>query len=884
MFLPSAEGSSTRVTGEKQQELDEKALADLFQYVRSFSIAGGGSADAPSFLVLTGNLGLDPCPSAQAEGPAAKHSGPPKAPPKQPAAAPDKAGLNQADVAVICTDVNPDRRKNQIQRLVKALGSSPLRDVYLVAGSADVAHEDPGAQALNYFSQLIDEVQSALAAGKSGVRLHNLMRCYAADGAPLSSCYADIAGSPYRLIGFPSYSLRNEAATSDKDSREGEQFEIFRKLLEQAQQADRKALIVTSIPEIDDPFVLAQDRYAGKAPPKANDLPKAADKDQNNPRSPWSTWNVSRKLLDGWRDVLVSDSVAGVLAGHLRDSHKEIYRQPYAWSGLNDHRLGFRKLFLAPPLAVVGQDVSPIQARGFSWVHAYADRVVPALYWYHAETGAFEPDRPAVLPSPRPQRAFSLFSPWQFLTTLWELDQADSALIRWAVLLIAFMAGFLTVVHIWQLPAVDNPLADPKAKEQKDKDSGQAGSAQDSSPFTSKFGKTVVAGLGGLVFAEIAKTLGSQQPAAETRWFYIVWFILFFFFWLIALNLVRAVTEAFRARVAIPQQPILLTLLRPPARLEGAGRFKRLWVWLACCLTWVLYAVVFLVHSVLRFIYWLLPPPSVPVITFLDTFVNLIQGKNQTATRVFADMIVNQHRNDLRVAESIRRELNEFMNDAVERLNPKATPPSASGSTAAADRRSRVRVNISVLSADQSHMFYICKASASPRRTFPKRSVAWVSAFTGEPLWYTSAYKEGKSIPKDIVLYQNDSQLIEGEGPLMLFEHYQDRRDDYYAFILFPLPWPPRREVNPDFVRGAVHISFSVEGDIESIWKLPGKPTAQQNQSELPYPTHKPVLSEWCTDDQVTRTISAYLVVLSELLSGFNEVIYKNYIEPTQTR
>ncbi|MBZ5727416.1 MAG: hypothetical protein LAP87_20765 [Acidobacteriia bacterium] len=829
IFLASAQDPSTKDTGEKQQALDEKALGDLFQYVRSLSSTDGGRAEAPTFLVLTGNFGLSPCPIAQSQLPAAKQPAAPKAAKNAP---PAKTGSTPP--ALTCTDVNPDRRKSQIQRLARALGSSPFQDLYLAAGSADVAHEDPGG--LQYFNQLIDDVQSALAAAKSDVRLHNLMRCYAADGAAAASCYADIAGSPYCLIGLPSFSFRNEGASANKDSREAEQFEIFRGLLQQARQAGRRALIVTGIPEIDDPFLLAQDRYAGKAPPKANDPPKASDQDQKTPRSPWSTWNVSRKMLDGWRDVLASDTVAGVLAGNLRDSHKEIYRRPYAWSSLNDQRLDFRKLFLAPPLSVAGQDASPIQARGFSWIRAWPDRVVPALYWYRAETGVFEPDAPP--PSPRPQEAPSFYSP-RILTTLWHIDSTDSALIRLAVLLIAFIAGFLTVVAIWQLPAVDNPLAGPKTDAQKDKAPGQAASAPDTSPFTSKLGKTVVAGLGGLVFAEITKTLGNQQPAPEMRWFYVVWFVIFFFLWLISLNLVRAITEALRAGVAIPQKPVL------------------------------------------RFLYRL----RVPLITFLDTFVNLIQGKNQTVTRAFSDMIIDQQRNDLQVAESIRCALNDFLNEIVARPHPHGGSHGGSVSIPAEDQRSRVRVNISVLSADQSQLFYVAKSPASPRRPFPKVSLAWVSAFTGEPLWYISDYRKDQDAFAKIVLYQNDPPLIEGRaGPLMLSEYYQDRRGEYQAFILFPLPWPPRREVNPAFVRGAVHISFDVPGDFERIWPVLD-PDRQHDPAEWPYPAHKPVLSPaWCPDGEVRRTLSTHLVVLSELLSGFNEVIYKSYLEPTGTR
>ena len=69
---------------------------------------------------------------------------------------------------------------------------------------------------------------------------------------------------------------------------------------------------------------------------------------------------------------------------------------PYSGSTLKDHQMGFRKLFLAPPLSVKNQDGSPIQARGFSVVWpSTPDHLGNRLYWYDGLSASFNPDSSA---------------------------------------------------------------------------------------------------------------------------------------------------------------------------------------------------------------------------------------------------------------------------------------------------------------------------------------------------------------------------------------------------------------------------------------------------------------------------------------------------------
>ncbi|HTA69891.1 MAG TPA: hypothetical protein VK776_16500 [Bryobacteraceae bacterium] len=338
LFVPASQKPGSKAAGDRQESLNKKALTDMLQRLKGLS----GQHGSPAFLVLTGDLGVDPCDIpkvAQTQStPASQAKEESKASPTLKPCVPDDA-----------------KRKDQVERVAQASGTSPLKKIYLVAGNNDVANEDPNGVSLGYFNEFIADVQKKLDEDKTGVHLYNLTACYATPGGS-SSCYADIPSTSYRLIGFPSYSFKNRAGQSTNNDAQAKQFETFRSLLDQARQAGKQVLILSHVPEIDDPYTLAQDRYAAKPPDPAN------DKDSKNPRSAWSTWNVTTKLLNDWKDVLASDTVVAVLAGHLHDSHKEIYLPPYPWSTDGDYRLGFRKLFLAPPLALKNQDGSPIQA------------------------------------------------------------------------------------------------------------------------------------------------------------------------------------------------------------------------------------------------------------------------------------------------------------------------------------------------------------------------------------------------------------------------------------------------------------------------------------------------------------------------------------------
>jgi hypothetical protein len=816
---PSIKKTDPTEIGKTQEGLDHEALAAAWKSIPSLAKNGHPF----SFVLITGDFGIDPCPIVV---PALAKAAPAKD-------CIDKSKLNEID------------RNKEVENLAEALEASPIRDIYLVPGNNDLPRETASDEGLVYFNRFMDDVQRKIDSDGKNVRLYNLNRCYV-DKSDLSSCYADVAETSYRLIGFPSYSYKN----SEKEPEFGlnpplqeKQFETFRTLLNQARAAGKKTLIVTHIPLMDDPYTMGQVQFAKAIPP-------TAAKDADPSRSPSSAWNVSKEVTDGWQQAVADDSVIAVLAGHLHDPHKEIYRRPFSWSSVNDPKNGFTKLYLAPPLSVKKQDTSILQARGLAVMSLMPERVSYRIYWFNAKDGTFTPDggSDTAVNTVRGETRHWWQPIPQGITWLWQLGTASQSIDRMAVLLIALLAAFLTVVQVWQIPVPDNPLQTrnpppdaPTGSAAGTKPAGgptpPAKPAFDPSPFASNFGKTIITGLGGLAAAVLVKSVDSSSKPLDNE-FYFVWFILFFFAILILLAGLRAFGEAIRERLAIAHPK------------TDAGAVSRFAQWLLS----------------LRF----------SALTFLDTFMNLIQGKNQTLTRVFSDTIVNQQRNVVRVTEVLRQQLNDLI---LHQLN---TPPAVRHG-ARAEARPRelrdprdVRVNISLLSEDGSNVYYIARTPGSSYRIFPKHSVAWVCVFASKIRWYKTSWHNAESEFKDIILYANGNGFIPGgEVDLKLASYYQAREDDYEAFVIFPVPWP-ERAFGSGFVRGAVHISFRHQDDFEEIWAIneTDDPGSDSNEKKT-YGHEDEMLGRWCTDPEIKTSLRQSIATLSQLLCGFNDDIYK---------
>ena len=174
---------------EKQEKLDQSALSDLWKQLPSLP-----HGDRPlSFLVMTGDFGIEPCSIADIS---------------VPASSPDKSTAKDCLEKVNKDKVAQDKRNSQITVLADLLASSPVRDIYLIPGNNDIPFETASDDGLAYFNQFIEEVQKKIDDSKKSVQLHNLSRCYLSNGTA-STCYADIPDTDYRMLSFPSYSFKN---------------------------------------------------------------------------------------------------------------------------------------------------------------------------------------------------------------------------------------------------------------------------------------------------------------------------------------------------------------------------------------------------------------------------------------------------------------------------------------------------------------------------------------------------------------------------------------------------------------------------------------------------------------------------------------------------
>ena len=342
-----------------QENLNREAFSALLEAMRR-----PGLDVEPQFLVLTGDFGIDPTWTTGSE-----QRGGDNGPVQGRGTTTEEGGQKH-------------RRAGQVNLLASLFRASPVKDIYLVPGNNDMRDELASDEELDYAIRFFEDVQKKLEG--SGVVLHNLVACYFGENAPLSGCYADVPGTSFRLVGFPSYSFKNRTEKNYKDNRERQerQVEKFRSLITRAEAQSKKVLVLSHTAEVDDPYTLARERFLRIEP----------DPHGNQRRPRWSSWNVSARVFEQWKDIIDSDAVVGVMAGHFHDSHKEFYYPPYSWSTTSLDRPDPNKLFLAPPLAVKLQDASPIQARGFSLIRLSDDELTRWLYWYDAASRTFTAD------------------------------------------------------------------------------------------------------------------------------------------------------------------------------------------------------------------------------------------------------------------------------------------------------------------------------------------------------------------------------------------------------------------------------------------------------------------------------------------------------------
>jgi hypothetical protein len=800
----------------RAQKLSYKAFATMMKQLGSLP----DEPVAPSFLVLTGDLGLENLPAAGGD------------------------------------------RTTLVKRIAEALTApcASIKDIYFVLGNNDVVNEEASDGTVKQAQLALGEIQSALAG--SGITLHDLTSCYETQGQAPVGCTADIADTPYRLIGFPSYSFkakpRGSHALWDTQAR---QMATFGGLIAKARAAGRRALVLSHVPEIDDPYTVGQDVFADAL----DKVQEAADE-----RPKYSTWDVSPEVFRRWKQLVESSDVAAVLAGHLHDSHKEVYYAPYSWSTRPPLRADLDKLLIAPPLSVKNQTNSPIQARGFSVVHLGDDHVSRRLFWYDPGADTFRPAPQRASATARQSSRSITNVPgwwWDKISTgmqwLWSLWSDINSLNRAMVLMLALVAAFLTVVGVWQIPWAPSAVApSPAASSGTAPAGGAAGAGTQSAALTgtspallaisqSNFARTVIAGLGSLVvISGLEATFFDKIEASKP--FYLVMFVVFFLVLLFISAVLRGLGEALRSRVVLPY--------RPQPGWHGKG------------VDWVRYWC-------LRFLRWL-RSYGTTLLFFWDTFYNVIQGKNQLQTAIFQDEIIKLQESIVRTTHRVRTAI-----DLTVQKTLKDACASKPGCKPEDITDELYRVNVSVLSDDLASLFYISWERGSLMRSFDQHSVAWMVAYTGEARWWRAGYAD------DLVLFDNhDRRIPVSDDQITLKKYLQVRQQsDYEAFVV--LPFPSARDIfGEGFRKGAIHISFKDKSHMESLWPeeiLEPKPgQATPGNSAAPGSADRfreaGSLLQTVKDPALKAVLSESIEVLSEALRGFNETIYHSYIRPNQ--
>jgi hypothetical protein len=769
LFYDDEKDKSVRL---HQQKLNQSAFSDLIRGLGAVP----GLESRPSFLLVTGDLGLDRFgrvtpPPASTAPPVVK--------------APDQT---------VEEPVTPAERESAVTLLAETLKASPVKDIYLVLGNNDVAHESATGADLETAAAFLADVQKRIA--PSGVILHDLSSCYRDKAHLPSGCAFDVPGTNFRLLGFSSYSFKNGGASYAANQAEQEaEIQQLATMVHQADAQGKKVLIVTHIPEIDDPYPLGQLRFRGTSP----------EKSQRPEWAKFSPWNVSPAVYQAWKDVVDSSAVAGVLAGHFHDSHKELYYRPYGWATSPRERADLRKLFLAPPLAARFQDTSPIQARGFALFRLAGDQVTRKFYWLNPGSSSFLPDPGPVRPA-RPESSAARVAGW-----LWSVGNDKGDLARAAIIAIAFLAALLTVIATWEIPppetrpsSASRPKAEPADPTSQSRPA--AGTSSLIAPFQGNFAKTVLSGLGGMAVISLVDDAFWKEAGISPKAQFLVLFVAFFLAVLLSSALYQGVVEALRSRVVLVHRP---PQWAPRRRKNGTAPQhvlywgRRAWSWL---LSW-----------------------RQAVLIFLDTVFNVVQGRNQLRTAGFAKAVQNLHWAQYRVAGRVREAIDKAILNALNKEDAQRILAEMGVEPPRED--SDIRVNVGLLSEDGASVSYFSWERGSLGKPFDQHSVAWVSIASGKALWIKEGKRQGVDWEK---VYSDDTTLLKNEygelpvkAPLRLKDYYQ-RRDppDYEAFVVLPVPWSRRGELG-EYQKAGVLISFRRAAYMHALWdglEASGKP------------------------------------------------------------
>lgn len=396
----------------------------------------------------------------------------------------------------------------------------------------------------------------------------------------------------------------------------------------------------------------------------------------------------------------------------------------------------------------------------------------------------------------------------EWARSLWELGNL-TPLTRAATFFIALLAAFLTVAAVWQIPAPDEE-AEIKltVNAQTSTAPGQTTTVVIPEPLVKKWAPAQMLQqnltktvMAGLGGLAVATlTLENLEQNGDVQAFYVVWFVLLFLILLVGSSAVRSFAEGVRAVMHVP---LKRGLRRLPSGLALSS------------------------------------------VTAIDVFFNLIQGKNQLKSSFWAKEIKQLQEDALGAVDAVCENLQQTIVAELKKQQVKV-------------ESDEVRVSVSVLSADKQRLFYVSQTRRSVSRDFKAASVAYVSVYASRVRWYVSTYAPRM---EEITILANGNGTIPGKR--MLKDHFQEREQDYTAFIVFPIPHRPLGRI-----RAGLHISFKTADQMTKIWtKIPTDPSTDLDV----YKNADHLLDEGTSVDVLLKQS---VTVIQSVLGNFNERVF----------
>jgi len=628
------------------------------------------------------------------------------------------------------------------------------------------------------------------------IAIQDLTACYTADTVRDDECSVDIAGGHVRVVGFPALATTVLPSDTAFGRLLTKWVAVLDTLVARAAAADKVVVVVTDMP---DPASWASTGFPAGAASRLN-------------------------------AIVASNPVLGVVG---------------ARRGTRPLRREGDRIISTLALSADASQVDSVL--GFTLVQVTRRDLSTVRFQRRDATLSFvtEEHRKAVRPATSwlGQTAIGI-EDW-----LWRLTRSADLLAYWAVLSVAFVVAFLTVVQLWDV-SDDRPGSPTPSDRAGLSGTGSAGVAQ--APTVGTTGATSGGGgaattgaVAGLLDTNVGRALGAgvsgmvlvsfldefwRAARFNAKAFYLVAFVGLFFAFLVLSGVWRAIQEALRHRIAT-HMPIWWV----GARATIAGTPARFWVWVLSL--------------------------RGTALVFSDTFFNVLQGRNQLKSAVWTDVILDHHQAILATAERVRVEVDKAVRAA---QGPQGR---------------QIRVNITLLSRAGNMLYYVRAAEGSLQRPFDEKSVAWLAVAAGRPLWWIQAWEE--TFPGAVLVDNKDGRTGLkglGEKEFKLGEQFAHRgSQDYAAFIVIPFPLGSRGE--NDRARGAIHISFErADGMRNVIDNLDrnGEPNYAANWHDLVVPEAAEG-AIWIRDDVTRAVMREALNAFETLFAPFDEDFFRNY-------